>query len=183
MNEAENPARVAPHNEEAEQSIVGALLLAGDRIPEVCESLQPEDFFNKRHRALFDSLRRLADRNAEITFVTVAEDLRAAETFQLVGGHEALIDLSSRVISGAHLNHHVRIVAELAELRRLIESSTEIIEEAYQTRPDGESVKKLLDDAEHRIFQISRDRGSEGADPIKHVLDETFKRIDSQSHR
>ncbi|HTF88970.1 MAG TPA: replicative DNA helicase [Planctomycetota bacterium] len=183
MNEADQTARVAPHNEEAEQSIVGALLLSADRIPEVSEALHPEDFHNKRHRALFESLMRLADRNAEVTFVTVGEDLRAAETFQLVGGTEALIDLSNRVVSGAHLNHHVRIVAELSELRRLIESSTEIIEEAYQTRPDGESVKKLLDEAEHRIFSIARGRGAEGADPISNVLTETFKRIDSQSHR
>ncbi len=183
MTEAEHPARVAPHNEDAEQSIVGALLLSPDRIPEVSEALRPEDFFNKRHRALFDSLMRLADRNAEVTFVTVGEDLRANETFALVGGTEALIDLSSRVVSGAHLAHHVRIVAELSELRRLIDSSTQIIEQAYQTRPDGESVKKLLDEAEHNIFQIARGRGTDGADPIKSVLAETFKRIDSSSHR
>ncbi len=183
MTDAEHPARVAPHNEEAEQSIVGALLLAPDRIPEVSEILRADDFYSRRHRALFDSLMRLADRNAEITFVTISEDLRAYETFQLVGGTEALIDLSGRVVSGAHLSHHVRIVVELGELRRLIDSSTEIIEQAYSTRPDGESVKKLLDEAEHRIFQIARERGAEGADPIKTVLTETFKRIDSQSHR
>ena len=183
MQEAELPARVAPHNEEAEQSIVGALLLAPDRIPEVAEALRSEDFYGKRHRALFESLLRLADRNVEIDFVTVGEDLRGAGTFQLVGGTEALIDLSSRVTSGAHLGHHVRIVAETSELRRLIESSTQIIEEAYQTRPDGESVKKLLDSAEHSIFSIARGRGAEAADPISSVLTETFKRIDSQSHR
>ncbi|MBK8179793.1 MAG: replicative DNA helicase [Planctomycetes bacterium] len=183
MTDADHPERVAPHNEDAEQSIVGALLLAPDRIPEVSEALQPEDFYSKRHRAVFESLMRLADRNADVTFVTVGEDLRAAETFQMVGGTEALIDLANRMVSAAHLAHHVRIVAELSELRRLIESSTEIIEEAYQTRPDGESVKKLLDDAEHRIFQISRARGNAGADPIREVLSETFKRIDSSSHR
>jgi len=183
MQEAELPARVAPHNEEAEQSIVGALLLAPDRIPEVAEALRAEDFYGKRYRALFESLLRLADRNVDVDFVTVGEDLRGAGTFQLVGGTEALIDLSSRVTSGAHLGHHVRIVAETSELRRLIESSTQIIEEAYQTRPDGESVKKLLDSAEHNIFSIARGRGADAADPISSVLTETFKRIDSQSHR
>jgi replicative DNA helicase len=183
MQDAENAARIAPHNEEAEQSIVGALLLAPDRIPEVAEALRAEDFYGKRHRALYEALLRLADRNVNIDFVTVGEDLRGAGTFQLVGGTETLIDLSSRVTSGAHLAHHVRIVTETSELRRLIESSTQIIEEAYQTRPDGESVKKLLDSAEHSIFSIARGRGAEAADPISSVLNETFKRIDAQSGR
>lgn len=183
MSEAESPSRSAPHNEEAEQAIVGCLLLAPDRIPEVSELLRAEDFYVKRHRAMFECLMRLADANVPVNFSTVGEELRAAGSFQLVGGTEALIDLSSRVTSAAHLTHNVKIVGDKSALRRLIEQSTQIISEAYDTPADGESVKKLLDDAEHRIFSIARGRGADGADPISNVLVETFKRIDSQSHR
>jgi replicative DNA helicase len=183
MQDEKLPAKVAPHNEEAEQCVLGALLVASDRIPEAAEVVQAEDFYDKRHRALYDCLLKLSDRNVPVDFVSLGESLKAQGLFQAVGGHEYLIELSGRVSSAAHLLHHLSIVSETAVLRRLIGGASSILEEAYQTRPDGESVRKLLDESEHKIFAIARGSVRDQADPIKQVLTETFKRIDAQSHR
>jgi replicative DNA helicase len=175
--------RVPPHNDEAEQSVLGALMLSADRIPEVTELLGAEDFYQKKHQVLFEALTTLADRNVPVDFVSLGELLKAQGTFHIVGGNEYLIEIAQRVTSAAHVVHHATIVSQTGTLRRLIRSTTEIIEEAFATRPDGESVAHLLDDSEHKIFSIARGAERGSADPIKDVLTETFKRIDASSHR
>jgi replicative DNA helicase len=180
---AELPGKVPPHNEDAEQNVIGALMLASERVPEVSELVGPEDFYDKRHRILFETLVALSDRNAPIDFVSLGEALRAQGNFQLVGGNEYLIELAQRVTSAAHVLHHAQIVGQAGTLRRLIQEATQILEAAFATRPDGDAVRELLDDSEHRIFSIARGAQRGSADPIKDVLTETFKRIDAQSHR
>ncbi len=177
------PGRVPPHNDEAERAVLGALLLAPDRIPEVSEALAAEDFFSRQHGLLFESLLDLYARGEPIDFLTLGEALRASGRFQAVGGAQALTDLALAVTSAAHVNFHARIVADSATLRRLADSATEILEQALETRPDGESVKRLLDESESRIFQLSRRTQREGADSVRSVLEETFKIIEARTHR
>jgi replicative DNA helicase len=183
MQEEKLAGRHAPHSEEAEKSVLGALMLAAERIPEVAELLQGDDFYNQRHRALYESLLRLADRSVDVDFISIGESLKAQGQFQAVGGNEYLLELAQQVTSAAHVLHHARIVSETAILRRLIRESTEIIEEAYATRPDGESVHKLLDDSEHKIYSIARSGKRETADPIGVILQEAMHVIDRQDNR
>lgn len=178
---SEQAARIPPHNEDAERAVIGALLLAAERIPEVSEVLRAEDFYGKRNRLLFECLLRLSERGVPIDFVSVGEALKAEGTFTAVGGNQTLIDLAQDVTTPAHVTHHARIVAHNSTLRRLIGSATEIIEEAFETQADGDAVRHLLDDSEHRIFSIARSDGQSSADPIRGLLDETFKRIDANS--
>lgn len=177
------PGRVPPHNDEAERAVLGALLLAPERIAEISETLNAEDFFARQHAVLYEALLELFARGAPIDFLTLGEALRASGRFQAVGGAQALADMAMAVTSAAHVNHHARIVADSATLRRLVQSATEILEQAHGTRPDGESVKRLLDESESRIFQLSRRSQREGADSVRSVLEETFKIIEARTHR
>ncbi|MCC7012641.1 MAG: replicative DNA helicase [Planctomycetes bacterium] len=182
MANPELPGKIPPHNEAAEKAVLGALLLAPDRIPELAEALVPDDFFVARHRQVFATLLDLGMRNAKVDLITVGEALRANGLFQAVGGVETLIELEQSVTSAAHLSHHAQIVSETATLRRLIEGATGILEDAYTTRPDGESVRELIDRSEQRIFQLGNRSKGQGPDPVRNVLEEAFKQIESRTH-
>jgi len=183
MPEENLPGRIPPHNDEAERALLGALLTEPHRMPEVAEVVERGDFFSRRHNAVYEAMLALAERSAAVDLVSVGEALSAAGTFQEVGGRAYLVELSSSVTSAAHARHHARIVAETASLRRLIRETSEILGEAYETRPDGDDVKKLLDLAETRIHSVAGARDKGGAEPIGCAIEETFRRIDSSSHR
>ena len=175
--------RIPPHSEEAERSVLGALLLDPDRMPDVCELLRDEDFFARRHRLVFEACRQISERSASVDILTVSEYLRANNQLADVGGSAFLAELTSVVASAAHVLHHAELVAQNGMLRRLIQESQEIIDEAYATPPETESVGSLLDGSEHRIFQISEKRSRSGATSIGSALDEAFRRIDASSGR
>jgi len=177
------PGRTPPHNDDAERAVLGALLLAPERIPEISEVLTAEDFFAKRHGALFECLLELHATGAPVDFLTVGEALKASGRYQAIGGAATLADLAQGVTSAAHVAHHAQIIAEAATLRRLIESATAILEQAQQTRPDAVAVKALLDESEQRIFHLSRRTVREGADPVRSILEETFQIIEARTHR
>jgi replicative DNA helicase len=183
MSEDALPGRIPPHNEEAERALLGALLTEPSRVPETAEFLRPGDFFNARHDAIYEVLVAMAERASAIDIVSVGEALVQSGRFQMVGGRAYLAELSSCVSSAAHAKHHARIVAETSVLRRLIHEAGGIIAEAHSTRPDGDSVPRLLDMAEHRIFSIAGERNKGDAVPIAKAVAETFRRIDSASHR
>jgi replicative DNA helicase len=183
MHEENSSGRISPHNVEAERALLGALLVEPARIPDVAESIVAGDFYDPRHNTVYEALVALAERSAPIDFVSVGEALAALGKFQQVGGRAYLAELSSCVVSAAHLKHHARIVSETAILRRLIAEATDIISTAYTTRSDGESVQKLLDLSEHRIFQIAGGRDQGGPEPLSTAIEETFRRIDSATHR
>jgi replicative DNA helicase len=178
----ELPGRIPPHNLEAERSVIGALLLAGERIPEVSEILRPEDFHDPRHTMLFESLLRLSESNLPVDFIHLGDGLKESGKFQAVGGNEYLVELAGQVTSAAHILHHARMVSDAATLRRLIVEATGIVEEAYQARLSGEGVRELLDDSEHRIFEVARSGSTGSADPIREALEETFRTIDAKTH-
>ncbi len=182
--EAEAPAgRKPPHNDEAERALLGGLLLEPQRVPEIAEFVREGDFFSPRHDAVFAALLALAERSQPIDYVSVGEALNAAGKLQQVGGRAYLVELTNTVTSAAHARHHARIVRETAMLRRLIAESSAIVSEAFETRVDGESVQKLLDMSEDRIFRIAGERDTGGPESISKAVEETFKRIDSASHR
>ena len=143
MTEEQLKGRTPPKSEEAERALLGALLLDPERVADVCEVVQQEDFFDKRHGSIFECLRMLSERGSPIDFVSVGEALKAQEKFHEVGGASYLIELADGVTSSAHASYHANIVADTAALRRLIRESTSIVTEAYNTRPDGETWRAL----------------------------------------
>src|SRR5688572_12771562 len=181
--DAQLRGRVAPHNDEAERAVLGALLLDPERIPDVCEILRAEDFFARRNRVVFETCTTLSERAAVVDLLSVGELLRANERLGDVGGHAYLAELIAAVSSAAHLMHHARLVANTGALRRLIQEAQGIIDEAFETPPEAQPLEELLDRSEHRVFQIGETRRSSGAVPIGVALDEAFRRIDASSGR
>lgn len=179
----ERAQRTLPHSEEAERALLGALILDGDRIADVAEIVSAEDFYVRRHELVFAALLALSEAAAPVDFVTIGEKLKAEGTFQEVGGADFLVELGAGVTTSAHAIYHAKIIADTATQRRLIHACTELVTEAYDTRPDGDAVQLLLDGAEQRMFGIARREEGRGAEPISAALAETFKRIDAASHR
>lgn len=175
--------RTAPHNEDAERSVLGALLQDPDRIPDVAERMDNEDFFSRRNGQIFEAMSGLSDRGIAVDLISVAGVLRAQDELGAIGGNAYLAELTSLVSSAAHLMHHAEVVAETSLLRKLIGEATEIIDGAYSTTPDREAVGQLLDNSEHRIFKVTGDRDSSGAEVVSSIVAEAFKRIDASSHR
>jgi replicative DNA helicase len=175
--------RIPPHDPRAERSVLGALLLDPERIPDVAEFLHQEDFFEKRHQLIYACLLELSERNLAIDLLSTAGALKAKGELVSVGGNAYMAELTSVVMTAAHLGHHSEMVAQTSLLRRLIAEATGVIGDAFATNPDREAVVGLLDDAEHRIFRITEGRDRGGAIPLGDALAEAFKRIDAARHR
>ena len=175
--------QVPPHSEIAEKSVLGAILLAPDRIPDVAEAVRAEDFFAKRHGQIYETILALGERGGGVDITTVAEHLKAAGHLASVGGTAYLAELATSVSSAAHLGHHSEIVAQTALLRGVIHVATDVVTKANGTPPDAESVQELLDSSEHSIFSLSEGRESSGAVNVSDVLKEAFQRIDAQTGR
>ena len=158
-------------------------MLDDERVAEVADFVRPDDFHDRRHQRIYAALVGLAERNVPVDFVSVGEALRSAGTFHEVGGVEYLVELAQGVTTSAHALHHAHLVADTATLRALIRESTEVVAQAYDTRPDGEQVQKLLDEAEQRIFHLARREGGSGAQPIAAAIQDTFRRIEATAHR
>ncbi len=168
--------RAVPWSQEAEQAVLGAMLLDQDAALLATELVLDEMFYREGNRRLFRAMVSLVERRTVIDHVTLREELGRRGELDAVGGADYLADLVDAVPTAANLEYHARIVKDKAILRRLIETSTGIITEAY----DGRSTASdLLDKAESRIFQISQERGSEGFSRLKEMLWPTMERIEA----
>ena len=183
MTDSERHGRSSPRSEEAERAVLGAVLLDPERLAEVAEIVSAPDFFDPRHEKIFECVQALNDQAAPIDFVSVGEALKAKGAFVEVGGAEYLVQLAHSVTTSAHALYHAQMVADTATLRRVIHESTDIVREAYETPPDGDSVRKLLDDCEQRMFKIARREEGTGVGPIQEAIQDTFKRLDAAMHR
>ncbi|MFT5285816.1 MAG: replicative DNA helicase [Planctomycetota bacterium] len=183
MSADQYSGRGLPHNVDAERALLGAMLIDPVRITEADEVVKAEYFFDSRNALLYQVIADLAERGTPVDPVTVAQVLRVDGKLAAVGGEEYLIELMGGVTSSAHMVHYARIVAENATLRALITEATSIISNAYETRPEGDTVQKLLDESENRIFSITRGRDAQGAVPVSEIITEAFKRIDARGNR
>ena len=173
---AEQTLRSAPWSPEAEQAVLGAMLLDQDAALRAAELLDHSQFYQDAHRRLFRAAVALTEQRVVIDHITLRNELSRRDELDLIGGADYIAELVDSVATAANLEHHARIIREKAILRRLIEASTAIIQEAY----DGhESANELLDHAEGRIFRISQERRQEGFVRIKEMLWPTMERIET----
>jgi replicative DNA helicase len=173
---AEQTLRSAPWSPEAEQAVLGAMLLDQDAALRAAELLDHSQFYQDAHRRLFRAAVALTEQRVVIDHITLRNELNRRDELDLIGGADYIAELVDSVATAANLEHHARIIREKAILRRLIEASTAIIQEAY----DGhESANELLDHAEGRIFRISQERRQEGFVRIKEMLWPTMERIET----
>ncbi|HWR56571.1 MAG TPA: replicative DNA helicase [Negativicutes bacterium] len=167
--------RVPPQNLEAEQSVLGSMLIEREAIAKAMEELRPEDFYRDAHRMIYQCMISLYDRNEPLDLITVSEDLRQKDQLEKVGGLSYLTTLASIVPTAANVYYYARIVAEKALLRQLIHAATEIAATGYEA---AEDVAVILDQAEKSILAISQRTTSQSFAPIKGILLETFEKID-----
>ena len=168
--------RSAPWSGEAEQAVLGAMLLDQDAALRASELLDDGMFYREAHRRLFRAMAALTERRTVIDHITLRDELMRRGELDAAGGLEYLGELVDAVPTAANLEFHARIVRDKAILRRLIESATAIVTEAY----DGKATAgELLDSAESRIFHISQQRGDEGFTRIKEMLWPTMERIET----
>jgi replicative DNA helicase len=168
--------RSAPWSAEAEQAVLGAMLLDQDAALRAVELLDDTMFYREAHRRLFRTMLALTERRVVIDHVTLHDELERRGELEAAGGVDYLAELVDAVPTTANLEFHTKIVRDKAILRRLIETATSVIAEAYEGRSGAGD---LLDNAESRIFQISQERGDEGFMRIKEMLWPTMERIES----
>ena len=167
--------KVPPHNLEAEQAVLGALMLDPRRSSLVFEFLSAEDFYRDNHRSMFDAIRELFDQNEPVDLVTVAEKLRQAGHLEAIGGIGVIAQIASSVPSTANVEQYARIVAEKSLTRRLIKMATLIQERGFDP---GEEALDLLEETERMILEISRRQTSEGFISLHDLLLQTFAKIE-----
>ncbi len=145
--------RVPPHNEDAERSVLGAVLLDNAVLDELASQLSPKDFYREGHRHIFRAMAELHQRGEPIDVLTVADYLDADDRLEAAGGPAYLTRLSSAVPSAANVGHYGAIVRRKASLRRFISTAGELVNECYGDVNDFES---FMDEAEQRLFAITQ---------------------------
>ncbi|AYD41357.1 replicative DNA helicase [Clostridium fermenticellae] len=172
----DSPLRSMPHNIEAEQSVIGAMLIDKTSIAEAMEVLKPEDFYKDSHKIIFESIISLYQKDIAIDIITLSENLKSRDKLDTVGGITYISELGGSVISTANIQSYIKIVKEKSTLRNLIKASTKIIEESYSNQND---VLKVIDLAEKQIFNIAENNIGSDFEPISDILERGFVQIEN----
>ncbi|MEN9761299.1 MAG: hypothetical protein RI906_1125 [Pseudomonadota bacterium] len=170
--------RVPPHSIEAEQSVLGGLLLDNSAFDRVADVLREEDFYRHDHRLIWKQIARLIERTQPADVVTVLEALQGVGQADEAGGLAYLNALATETASAANIRRYAEIVRDRSVLRRLVSTSDEIATAALN--PQGRDTRQVLDEAEAKIFQISEEgaRGQAGFKPLQDLLGKVVERID-----
>jgi replicative DNA helicase len=182
-DESLDALKLPPHSVEAEQSVLGGLLLENEALDKVADILSPSNFYRHDHRLIFEHIAKLIERNRPADIVTVAESLENAAELSAVGGIAYLGALAQNTPTAANIRRYAEIVHERAVMRKLVEVGSDIAESAYS--PQGRDAQQLLDEAEAKIFQIAEGgkRATDGFIDIKVLLPQVADRIDQLFQR
>jgi replicative DNA helicase len=167
--------KVPPQNLEAEQSILGSILLENSAINSALEILTKNEFYSEAHRKIFSVIIELSEKNEPVDLITLSSALKDRNYLDSVGGTTYLASLVDNVPSAANIANYAKIVKEKAILRGLIGSATEIITNCYESSTD---VEQILDKAEHSIFEISENKVRPSFYPIRDIVKESFRSIE-----
>jgi replicative DNA helicase len=175
--------KLPPHSIEAEQSVLGGLLLENEALDRIADILVPADFYRHDHRLIYEHISNLINNNKPADIVTVAESLDNASELSSVGGLAYLGELAQNTPTAANIRRYAEIVRERAIMRKLVEVGSSIAESAYT--PQGRDAQQLLDEAEAKIFQIAEGgkRSSDGFMDMKVLLPQVAERIDQLFQR
>jgi replicative DNA helicase len=176
MNEiGDSIGKVPPQNTEAEQSVLGGILIENEALNKVVEILNSDDFYREAHRKIFKSMIALSEKNEPSDLITLTNELKYQNLLEEIGGASYLTSLIDSVPTAANIEYYAKIVKEKSILRKLIQAATEIVTESYEDRGD---VDGFLDDAERLIFGISEHKVKPSLHPFKDIIKESFKTIE-----
>jgi replicative DNA helicase len=167
--------RVPPQNLEAEQAVLGAVLLESEALITAMERIRPEDFYSVAHQRIFEAMVELSEDNEPLDLVTLTARLQSRGQLEEVGGVSYLARLANAVPTAANVDYYAQIVEEKSMLRRLIRTATQIVSSGYA---EGDDVGALLNEAEQRILELSNRRAAHGFVSIRDVLLEVFERVE-----
>lgn len=168
--------RVPPQNIEAEQAVLGAMLIDKEAIAKATEVLSADDFYREAHRVIFSAMLELYNKNEAVDMVTVTEILKRDNKLEDIGGIAYITSLANVVLTAANVKYHAEIVAEKSVLRQLVRVSTEIAAMGYEANED---VGTLLDTAESRILEISNRKKKNDFTAINDILMNSVQSIES----
>lgn len=168
--------RRPPYSEDAEQAVIAAMLLDADAILRAVEHVDDTMFYREAHRRIFRAMIAISERGDVVDPLTLADELARRGELEQSGGKDYIGFLLDAVPTSANVEYHAKIVKDKALYRRLIETSTGIVAEAFEQKL---TATELLDEAEHRIFQVSQQRGAEGFMRIKELMWPTMERIEA----
>lgn len=167
--------RIPPNSIEAEQSVLGAMLLDKEAISTATEMISGEDFYREAHKEIFEAIVDIYDKGEPVDLITLTEKLKTRNTLDAVGGITFLTNLMDAVPTTHNVKYYAKIIEEKSLLRRLIKSSNEIISKSYQASDD---IGEIIDDAEKSIFNISLNRSTQGFTHVKNILSVNFDKIE-----
>ena len=171
--------KLPPHSVEAEQSVLGGLLLEASALDKITDLVLPDDFYRQEHRLIYRQIVRLSELAKPVDVITVAEALEIAGELDKVGGLPYLGSLAQNVPSAANIRRYGEIVRERSIMRKLAEVGTDIASSAYN--PTGRDAAQLLDEAESKVFEIAEagSKGKQGFVPMPPLLTQVVERIET----
>lgn len=173
-------AKIPPHSIEAEQSVLGAIMIDKNGIVEVAGFLRPEHFYDDRHGTIYSVMLSLYEERKPIDLLTLSERLKTTKQFKDIGGAAYLTELTGMVPTAAHIENYGQMVRELHAKRELIRASALMAEMAFD---DRQKLEDILDDAEGRVFTISQANISRNVIPLKETLAQMFDQLDEIQKR
>ncbi|PJE76254.1 replicative DNA helicase [Candidatus Uhrbacteria bacterium CG10_big_fil_rev_8_21_14_0_10_48_11] len=176
---SEDPSRIPPQSIEAEQSLLGAVLLSKDAIIQVTDMVSPADFYRDVHGIIFEAMQDLFAKQEPIDVLSLSNKLEERGKIKKIGGRAYLASLSNNVPSASNVNHYAKIVQRKATLRRLIDAGIEITTLGFE---EDEDLDVALDKAEQRLMTVTQRYMQHLFRPMKSLLTEAFDRID-ELHR
>ena len=173
--EAASVSKLPPQNIDAEQAVLGAILIENASLNKALEFITPDDFYRESHRRIFSAILDLNERNEVVDLITLTDHLRSKNELETVGGAAYLSSLVNSIPTAANIRQHSRIIHEKAVLRNLITIATDIVGQGYE---GSRRVEELLDYAEHSIFGISEKKIKPSFVGVKEIIKGSFETIE-----
>ena len=167
--------RVPPQDIVAEKSLLGAIMLADNVLPEILTILRPKDFYEERHQIIFDAMMNLYDQHRPVDLLTLTSELKSLKKLKQVGGAPYLTELSNFVPAASHAKAYADIIEKASTRRKLIKAGTEIANKAYE---DDANVNDLIGSAEKELFEVSDKIVKSDYTPMEELLADAFDRIE-----
>lgn len=175
MADLHSKVRVPPHSQEAEESVLGAMLLDKDAVIAVAEFLSPEDFYDDRLKEVFLACLLLYEERVPIDVLTVSQKLKKRKSIKSIGGASFVAELTNKVPTAAHVEHYGRIVKDLSTKRLLMTAASKLVDASFE---ESLSASEALDRAESEVFSLSQRHLSGAFTPVREALSESFDRLD-----
>jgi replicative DNA helicase len=164
-----------PQNTDAEASLLGAILIDGDAIVKVADQIAADDFFDTKHRHIYEAVKKLYEKRSAIDVLTLSDQLKGSGYLDMVGGAAYLTELTNFVPTAAHAEQYADIIAQKAVRRRLIAAGKDISQVGGD---EAKSVKELIEEAETKLFEVSQQHVKQNIVSLEAILAESFERLD-----